>query len=119
MSSFDPASLNRTFNPTWVTYRGDGYGRDQYIVFNNGGLNEQRMYTGVQSSKHDFKVSPHAHRRIQVTPHKEATAFDYTPDGSGRDLYIIRSYGLKNNYRSQYRHFEKTLRTGFETPLAD
>lgn len=42
------SGLNRTYNPKWVTYWGDGNGRDQYIVFNNGGLNELRDYKGPQ-----------------------------------------------------------------------
>lgn len=52
-------------------------------------------------------------------PFKEATAFDYVPDGSGRDVYIIRNYGLKNNYRSKYREFEKGLRASEGTPIMD
>jgi hypothetical protein len=36
------SSLYRTDNPKWVTYWGDGNGRDSFIIFNNGGLNEMR-----------------------------------------------------------------------------
>lgn len=57
--------------------------------------------------------------RPSVTPKKEATAFDYVPDGSGRDVYIIKNYGLKSNYRSKYREFEKGLRSGSPTPAMD
>ena len=32
----------RTFDPKYVTYYGDGNGRDQYIVFGNGGLHKER-----------------------------------------------------------------------------
>ena len=39
-------SINRTYNPKFVTYWGDGAGRDGYIVFGNGGLNELRNYQG-------------------------------------------------------------------------
>ena len=45
-------------------------------------------------------------------PRKEPTAFDYVPDGSGRDSYVIFNYGLKANYRSGYKEFEKDLRSG-------
>lgn len=40
------SGINRTYNPKWVTYWGDGQGRDGYIVFNNGGLNQLRDYKG-------------------------------------------------------------------------
>ena len=52
-------------------------------------------------------------------PRKEATAFDYVPDGSGRDSYVIFNYGLKANYRSGYKEFEKDLRSGHDTPMMD
>ena len=49
--------------------------------------------------------------RAAVIPRKEATAFDYVPDGSGRDSYVIFNYGLKANYRSGYKDFERGLRS--------
>ena len=111
------SSINRTFHPKWVTYGGDGNGRDGYIVFANGGLNELRQYNGP-SKERIFRSGmqpdsrPHAAR-------KDATAFDYRPDGSGRDSYIIRNYGLKRNYRSSYRDYETSLRGGSCTPVMD
>ena len=102
-------SINRTYHPKWVTYTGDGTGRDQYVTFANGGLNELRNYQGSQGkpSFNHLKGSPH--RMSQ--PRKEATAFDYVPDGSGRDSYVIFNYGLKANYRSAYKNFEQGLRS--------
>lgn len=41
-------SLSRTSNPKYTTYTGDGYGRDGYIIFANGGLHELRDYQGSQ-----------------------------------------------------------------------
>jgi len=105
--------LDRTDNQKWTTYTGDGNGRDGYIVFGNGGLNELRYYEG--SKPVGFRQSPVRHSP-KVTACKEATAFDYPPDGSGRDSYIIRNYGLKANYRSQFREFEKGLRSDIHTP---
>ena len=110
------STLYRTYNPKWATYLGDGSGRDSYIIFNNGGLNELRQYNGSQHNGFNLGTMP---TQKSVTPVKEATAFDYTPDGSGRDSYIIRSFGLKRNYRSGYREFEKGLRTGSTTPIMD
>ena len=87
--------LHRSSKPIWYNYTGDGAGRDGYIIFNNGGLNEQRHYLGSQ--KDGWKHSKFPVNHVSQ-PRKEATAFDYVPDGSGRDLYIIRNFGLKCNY---------------------
>lgn len=38
------ATIYRTYYPKYVTYTGDGSGRDQYITFANGGLHELRNY---------------------------------------------------------------------------
>ena len=54
-----------------------------------------------------------------MTPRKEATAFDYTPDGSGRDSYVIRAFGLKRDYKDNYQNFQRGLRSGNETPVMD
>lgn len=111
------STLGRTFNPKFTTYGGDGNGRDGYIIFNNGGLNELRDYQGsVGDCK--FKTGPNM-QQIATQPRKEATAFDYIPDGSGRDTYIIRSFGLKRDYRSNYNDFQKQLRSGSSTPMMD
>ena len=75
-----------------------------------------RQYAG--SKRDGFTTSPLKPRTI-VTARKDETAFDYVPDGTGRDLYIIRNYGLKANYRSKYREFEKELRSGSPTPQMD
>lgn len=41
---------------------------------------------------------------------KEPTAFDYKPDGTGRDTYVIKLHGLKRFYKSNNRDFERDLR---------
>lgn len=111
-------SLNRTFNPKYTTYTGDGFGRDGYIVFGNGGLHELRQYNG--SVKNDFNNSPQRAGYIKPTACKESTAFDYTPDGSGRDSYVIKcSGGLKREYKTGYVNFQGTLREKLETPHQD
>ena len=110
MTSATPG-LNRTYDPKWVTYTGDGNGRDQYITFCNGGLNELRRYNGPNKDSNGFKQVPRSGIHTPVIPRKEATAFDYPPDGSGRDSYIIFNHGLKANYRSKHREFEKDLRS--------
>lgn len=116
MDLHEKQQLNRTWYPKYCTYFGDGSGRDGYVVFGNGGQHDLRKYTGPM--KEGFTTSPLKPRAI-ITPRKEPTAFDYPPDGTGRDSYIIRNYGLKANYRSEYREFERGLRSGSPTPNMD
>lgn len=111
------ASIYRTYYPKYVTYTGDGSGRDSYITLGNGGLHELRYYKGSQPRPgfDNMKAKP----KPTVIPRRDATAFDYVPDGSGRDSYVIFNYGLKTNYRSDYKGFERGLRGRQETPLMD
>jgi hypothetical protein len=109
-------SLYRTYDPKWTTYQGDGTGRDSYIVFANGGLNDVRVYNG--SHPNSWQNSYHGMFK-GVTPKKDATAFDYKPDGTGRDSYIINAFGLKNDYKSDYLGFQRGLRSVHETPVMD
>ena len=102
-------NINRTENIKYTTYWGDGSGRDGHIVFANGGLHDLRNYQGSKP-RHPFDHMKGAHRRVSQ-PRKEETAFDYVPDGTGRDSYIIFNYGLKANYRSSYKEFERGLRS--------
>jgi hypothetical protein len=37
-ASYIEASMARTFYPKYVSYTGDGTGRDAYVILNNGGL---------------------------------------------------------------------------------
>ena len=46
MDLHEKQQLNRTFNPKYTTYTGDGSGRDGYVVFGNGGLHSLRTYVG-------------------------------------------------------------------------
>lgn len=56
---------------------------------------------------------------VHSQPRKEPTAFDYVPDGSGRDLYVIRCDGLKRNFKSNHKEFENNLRSEIVTPIMD
>lgn len=75
------------------------------------------MYYGPQGN--GWKYVPSGGSHHSTIPRKEPTAFDYVPDGSGRDSYIIRNYGLKRNYQSGYREYEKSLRQDQKTPMMD
>ena len=110
-------TINRTYNPKYVTNYGDGSGRDGYAVFANGGLHELRNYRACQGkpSFNNNKGVP----KNQSAPRKEATAFDYVPDGTGRDSYIIFNYGLKANFKSDFKGYERGLRSPVDTPIMD
>lgn len=73
-------SLYRTEYIKHTQYNGDGKGRDGYIVFCNGGLNELRRYKGSTPTTAFTKNPMHRNYRTPVA-HKEASAFDYVPDG--------------------------------------
>ena len=110
-------TINRTYHPKYVTYWGDGSGRDGHAVFANGGLHGMRDYRGP-SPKPGFDGLKGRAAKSYVAPRKEETAFDYVPDGTGRDSYIIFNYGLKANYRSSFREFERGLRSPIDdTPM--
>ena len=112
------STINRTYHPKYLTYTGDGSGRDGYVVFGNGGLHDLRDYKGPQR-KSGFDGNKGRAPKQFVAARKEATAFDYVPDGTGRDSYVIFNYGLKANYRSSYREFERGLRADEATPMMD
>ena len=111
------SSINRTFNPKWVTYTGDGTGRDGYVVFTNGGLNETRSYKG--SSKPSFDLGTRLMPSHMAAPRKDAAPIDYIPDGTGRDTYIIKAFGLKRDYKSNCNDYINSLRGGEATPMMD
>jgi hypothetical protein len=110
------SSLNRTYHPKWATYWGDGNGRDQYITFNNGGLNEQRMYGSKGKNCWKDSVVPIIR---SAAPNKEATAINYTGNGSGRDSYVIFNEGQKRKHNSPWKNFESRLRESSATPMMD
>ena len=45
------AGMARSQNPTYVSYTGDGTGRDSYIILNNGGLTREPKEHMMWSSK--------------------------------------------------------------------
>ena len=99
----EASPINRTYHPKYVTYTGDGSGKDHYVVFNNGGLHGLRDYS--PSKLKGFSLGPYATHK-GVTPIKDPMSVDYVPDGSGRDLYIIKLHGLKRDYKSGFKQFE-------------
>lgn len=116
------ASMQRTFEPRYVSYYGDGSGRDQQITLNNGGLTGVEKtgmgHTGKQFSKYNSNVT----QRKSPSPHKDAPTFYYMSDGSGRDSYVLQNNGgLRPDYdrlnKSPGKLFTESLRNGPKSPL--
>jgi hypothetical protein len=97
-------SLSRTFTGKTTHYSPDGYGRDWYILHNNGGVYKKGCVTGFSNEKSSPKreYSP-------PQPRMQAKFTRYSSDGSGRDAYInSNSGGLLYQYGA--KPFHTTLR---------
>ena len=123
MNTDATVGLNRTNHPKFTSYTGDGSGRDQYIVFCNGGLQPQRNFNFKNTRPQDtFNASPNKTKYggfVRPSPQKMAGLTDYIPDGNGRDTYIIQNQGLKRDFITKHSVFENYLRTQEQTPTAD
>lgn len=117
------ASMQRTYNPTYVSYYGDGTGRDQQIIINNGGLTHQDKYGlghhGVHLQRYNSNVQ---RRRLPGPGFKKTPSFAYLSDGSGRDSYVLMdSGGLRPEYDRYHKnsgsYFTKSLRSFERSPL--
>lgn len=49
------ASLHRTFSPKMTMYKSDGFGRDKYIRYDNGGYWKDNSKTIYKLNKYDVK----------------------------------------------------------------
>ena len=81
--------LGRTFNPKYTQYRGDGHGRDSYIIKHNGGLCHEREPVFSESTRFS---SPLKCNYVSA-PRKQVWSLKYISDGSGRDSYILINSG--------------------------
>ena len=92
----------------------DGYGRDSYILTNNGGLTIPRISNQSMNSKFfdcsiskgpdktDRKFYGGCSSGLAKNPQK----INYPPDGTGRDWYIIQN----NNFTPTNQAFQESLR---------
>lgn len=106
-------TLYRTFAPVMKFYEHDGEGRDMYIGFNNGGFLDKKVPQGTSF----FTSSVPSTRYRFRWPAKEAVAFTYRSDGTGRDGYImVDSGGLNKSYKP-LRQYQ--LNTFLRSPSCD
>ena len=83
----------RTFDPKFSHYYSNGSGRDNFIMYNNGGFAEPRYHNPARSTAY---MRYKAFATVSPSPRKEAQPIEYRSDGSGRDSYIVlNSCGLK------------------------
>ncbi|OMJ91567.1 hypothetical protein SteCoe_5818 [Stentor coeruleus] len=95
--------LSRTFAGKTAHYSPDGYGRDSYILTDNGGIFKKGFITALSKNHPNPNNSPPRQPRIY------AKLARYSSNGTGRDSYInINSGGLLSQYGS--KPFHTTLR---------
>ena len=96
------ASMQRTHYPKYVSYFGDGAGRDGAIIEANGGLTHVNKRSLGHQGVHFGRYGP-SPRRVSPSPHKEATTFYYQSDGTGRDSYVLMDNGgLRPEYEKHH-----------------
>ncbi|OMJ95173.1 hypothetical protein SteCoe_1549 [Stentor coeruleus] len=106
-------SLQRTFAGKTSHYSPDGYGRDWYILHDNGGVYKKACVTGFGKEKKQV-----AREYSPPQPRMDAKFIRYSSDGSGRDAYInCNSGGLISPYKS--KPFRTTLREWSPIKLID
>ena len=94
-------SIYSYFKTKYTHYVPDGWGRDKYIIQNNGGLCNEPKRVSTSSSMY-AKALP---SKMRPAPQKAASSFKYVSDGSGRDFYVtFNSGGLEAPYVPGQRH---------------
>lgn len=113
--------MQRTYYPKYVSYYGDGSGRDCQVIQANGGLTSVSK-GGLEH--HGVHFSPYGPgpKRHSPSPSKDATTWYYQSDGTGRDSYVLMDNGgLRSEYnRNQQKQktvFYDTLRQSERSPL--
>ena len=78
----------RTVKTNFLFYRTDGFGRDSYINYNNGGFWKDTSKMPIHRQK--FSLSPYCSPK---NSQKVPASFKYRSDGSGRDSYVLFNEG--------------------------
>lgn len=102
----------RTFDTKYQHYFSDGTGRDQFVMYNNGGFSVPRMYNPMKGTAY-MRMGNSAATSGSPSPRKEAMPVEYRSDGTGRDGYIVcNSGGLKQMFNRTHgeQFFKDSLR---------
>lgn len=111
----------RTNAEAYTTYRGDGQGRDSYVLVGNGGLIKPDGFknipprAGYQPKIRSNSTMFAGDCKPFFGAGKEATVLKYFGDGTGRDSYVVKdSGGMIPSYssRSPDKIFYGGLRQG-------
>lgn len=84
-------------SPGYVTYKGNGFGRDSYIIVGNAGLLRPDSHE-KKAPRTGYQINQNGNMYFgQIKkfsgPQKEATVFKYFGDGTGRDYYVTKDSG--------------------------
>lgn len=87
-------ALGRTEHVKHTHYFGDGAGRDNYIIMNNGGLiKPTSLYNGMEPPTDYMRKNSNSPGRRPYALAKDNACVYYPSDGSGRDYYIAVNNG--------------------------
>ena len=75
------------FIPKYTHYNPDGFGRDNYIDYNNGGYLDKLNKVKNKSNYESNSITRYFNTKRNVAPLK------YRTDGSGRDNYVLHEHG--------------------------
>ena len=81
-------SIGRTIKTGFVFYLTDGFGRDGYISYNNGGF----WKDGLKMPSLTPKFGRPINKRF-FSLNRQPAPFKYHSDGSGRDSYVVHDSG--------------------------
>ena len=87
------ANLWRTQRPRFPLYQSDGFGRDYYIKYTNGGYWENQFNL---TKKPDYERP--RYKNFHSLYHM-AAPFKYWGDGSGRENYILKCNGFHHDQK--------------------
>ena len=87
------ANLWRTQRPRFPHYQSDGFGRDYYIKYTNGGYWDDQF---ILTKKPDYE---RPHYKNYHTLYHLAAPFKYWGDGSGRENYILKCNGFHHDQK--------------------
>ena len=74
-------------NPKYTHYCTDGFGRDNYIDYNNGGFIDKLSKVKNKSNYETNSINRYFNTKRNVAPLK------YRSDGTGRDNYVLHEHG--------------------------
>ncbi len=92
----------RTFDPKYQHYFSDGSGRDNFVMYNNGGFSIPRVYNPMQGTAY-MRMGNSTGHSGSPSPRKDPMPVEYRSDGTGRDSYIVcNSGGLKQIFNKTH-----------------